>query len=271
MLWQKILKQTEYALSQGALQPIPTTNHYLEQAGINFAVRISDTIERKKVSDIKQQQKKINPFLPHEEALFVDDLSETHFCLLNKFNVVDHHILIITKEFQEQDSVLTLEDLSALWICLSQVDGLGFFNGGKVAGASQKHKHLQLIPLPLSSLPLASIISATLNSGAITTSPALPFRHGIIHFDLEELTLESASLLLFNTYKTLYNHLGGGAYNLLVTRGWMLFVPRSQAEYLKISVNSLGFAGCFFVRNQKQFTELAEYGPLNLLKAVGVS
>ena len=44
----------------------------------------------------RQQQGKTapaNPFLPYEEDLYVCDLSPTHVCLLNKFNVVDHHFL----------------------------------------------------------------------------------------------------------------------------------------------------------------------------------
>jgi len=269
MLWQKIVKQSEYALSIGALHPIPTTNHYLQDSGINFIVRISSTIEKKKVAALKQQQENTNPFLPHEKDLFVEDLSETHFCLLNKYNVVEHHILIITKAFEEQDSLLTLEDFSALWTCLSQIDGLGFYNGGKVAGASQRHKHLQLVPIPILSIPTQSVISATLTKEGITSSPAFPFVHALIHFELEQLPDPAQTLL--QSYQALLERIGASPYNLLVTNRWMLIVPRSQEKSLKISINSLGFAGCFFVKNQEYFKKLADYGPLNLLRDVGYS
>ena len=59
------------------------------------------------------------------------------------------------------------------------------------------------------------------------------------------------------------------AYNLLATKSWMLLVPRRKEKSLDISLNSLGFAGCFFVRNQDYFKKLADYGPLNLLADVG--
>ena len=34
--------------------------------------------------------------------MYVCDVGERHVCLLNKFNVVDRHILIVTKEYEEQ-------------------------------------------------------------------------------------------------------------------------------------------------------------------------
>lgn len=271
---QQIVKQTEYALSTGALHSIPTTTDYFQQAGINFIVRISANIERKIVASLKQQQKGINPFLPYEEDLFVTHLSETHVCILNKFNVLDNHILIITKAFEDQDSLLTLEDFAALWICLNQIEGLGFYNGGKLAGSSQKHKHLQFVPLPLSleqpSIPVETVINSALKTEGITTNLNLPFVQFIIYFEQDKLQLEPAHYLL-QCYQTLLKAVGGGAYNLLATSRWMLLVPRSQEDSLKISINSLGFAGCFFVRNDSQFQKLKEYGPINLLKDVGYS
>jgi ATP adenylyltransferase len=68
---------------------------------------------------------------------------------LNKFNIIDHHLLIVTRTFKEQETWLTLQDFEAMWACLNEIDGLVFYNGGKTAGASQRHKHLQLVPLPL--------------------------------------------------------------------------------------------------------------------------
>ena len=54
-----------------------------------------------------------NPFLPHEEALFVCDLSPSHKLLLNKFNVVEHHSLVVTREFQAQTDPLNERDFDA--------------------------------------------------------------------------------------------------------------------------------------------------------------
>ena len=56
-----------------------------------------------------------NPFAPYDEALWVDHLSTTHMLLLNKFNVVAHHVLIVTRRFQQQTDPLNLQDLEATW------------------------------------------------------------------------------------------------------------------------------------------------------------
>jgi len=98
----------------------------------------------------------INPFLPYEQNLKVCDVSSTHVCLLNKYNVVPNHTLVVTKEYKSQTDFLTKDDFHATWKCLLAYDhsggsGLAFYNGGgKASGASQRHKHLQIIPLPFS-------------------------------------------------------------------------------------------------------------------------
>jgi ATP adenylyltransferase len=57
-------------------------------------------------------------------------------------------------------------------------------------------------------------------------------------------------------------------YNLLLTRDWLLVVPRSQEKIDDVSVNALGFAGSLFVRRKEQIEQLRAYGPLALLAAV---
>ncbi len=60
-----------------------------------------------------------NPFLPFDEDFFVTDISDTHVCLLNKFNVVDYHILIVARSFEGQESLLTLKTWGQIFSCLS--------------------------------------------------------------------------------------------------------------------------------------------------------
>lgn len=40
-------------------------------------------------------------------------LSDTHTCLLNKFNLVPYHTLVVTRQFEEQTSALTAADFDA--------------------------------------------------------------------------------------------------------------------------------------------------------------
>lgn len=154
-LWEKITQRTQSALASGALRSIPTTHEIVEIDGIAYVLRQLHNLQRK--LDAKKKQDEVaargiefNPFLPYEEELYVDDITPTHVCLLNKFNIVDHHILIITRAFEDQTMLLTLADFEALGLALLEIDGLAFYNGGPPAGASQKHKHLQVVPLPMS-------------------------------------------------------------------------------------------------------------------------
>ncbi|MEM9165186.1 MAG: phosphorylase [Cyanobacteria bacterium P01_F01_bin.4] len=283
-LQTKLEAQTQYALTTGALKSIATDYQFIEQDGIAFLVRILANLAHKDAAKKVQKQrekstgKAFNPFLPYEEDLYVTDISETHLCLLNKFNVVDHHLLIITRAFEAQETWLTLADFEALWKCMAEVDGFFFYNAGEVAGASQRHKHLQMVPLPmiegLPSVPMAPAVRAAQFKDGIGRAAQLPFEHAI-----SPLTPSADSQSLLTTYQILLNSVNihaerwqgkqTAAYNLLGTRDWMMVVSRSQESYQSISVNSLGFAGSLLVKNADKLSRLKAIGPMSLLEKVG--
>ncbi|MBD2681193.1 MULTISPECIES: phosphorylase [Nostoc] len=285
-LWTSVKERTEHALKCGALLSIPTEFEFVEQDDVRFLVRILSNLNRKKAAKEKQEKQsatsgqEFNPFLPYEEDLFVADISDTHVCILNKFNVVDYHLLIITRAFEEQESLLTLEDFTAMWACLADFDGLGFYNSGKLAGASQRHKHLQLVPLPLApsglQIPIEPLLREAQFQNSTATLPKLPFLHAFAPLNPQwvesPFTGGEATLAV---YRTLLEAVGLnttqlGAYNLLMTREWMMIVPRSQEHFHTISVNSLGFAGALLVKNAEEMQLLKDQGPMNILKSVGV-
>ncbi len=149
-LFEAVRERSAQAERVGALRSIPTSFELVEdgETGVEFVVRMVDHLGQKREAASEQQRTGANPFLPYNRELFVADLSETHLCLLNKYNVLDHHLLIVTRSFEEQESLLTLEDFEALWLCMAEREGLGFYNAGAEAGASQPHKHLQLVSVP---------------------------------------------------------------------------------------------------------------------------
>jgi ATP adenylyltransferase len=57
-------------------------------------------------------------------------------------------------------------------------------------------------------------------------------------------------------------------YNLLLTRRWMMLVPRTREHFEEISINAMGFAGSLFVRNEKELLRVKEVGPLHMLGSV---
>ena len=145
--WPRLLERERHALAHGALQPIETEQSLLERDGVTWLVRRVSSLTRK----VKDQERgrthadarPRNPFLPPEAELTIGAVGPGHLCIFNKFNVIEHHILLVTRDFEHQECLLTPADLAALSFCLRERDGLGFYNGGRVAGASQPHKHLQ--------------------------------------------------------------------------------------------------------------------------------
>jgi ATP adenylyltransferase len=215
--------------------------------------------------------------------MYVADASPTHVCLLNKFNVVERHLLIVTRAFEDQETPLTPQDFEALGTCLTEGEGLGFYNSGAVAGASQPHKHLQLVPLPLdpdgASLPIAPLVDATRIAGDVVRLDALPFAHAIAALDADmAASPQRAAALTVDVYRRLLQAIGvswpvagerfSKPYNLLITRRWMLAVPRTRECFESISCNSLAFAGAWLVRDREQLELLKRFGPRAALRRV---
>jgi len=293
-LWAMVEARTTQAIERGAIQTIPTHSDWVEQGGVNFLIRIVSSLARKAQAKVEQKRSSVagpanqNPFLPYDPDLFVTDISDTHVCLLNKFNVLDYHILMVTRSFQEQESLLALSDFEALLLCLREYEGLVFYNSGEAAGASQRHKHLQMVPLPLTAevlqMPMEPLFRTARFEDTIGVVPSLPFLHVISRMNLQWRDASGGGAQnMLQQYLYILQHVGllspgeegekmrPRPYNLLVTREWIFLVPRSTECFEGISVNALGFAGGFLVRDEEQLTLLKKNGPMTALQHVAMS
>ena len=98
-LWSVVRARGRTALASGALQPTPTRLYEVEDAGVVFAVRVLDGHDAKRASAHERDRSRRDPFLPpYDPDLFVADLSPTHVALLNKFNVLEDHLLILGRD-----------------------------------------------------------------------------------------------------------------------------------------------------------------------------
>ena len=291
-LMPKTVEATKRALASGALQPFTTESTMVRDAGVNFQIRklssLTRKTEEKKLRQVESAGKneKPNPFLPYEKEMFVTDISRTHRCLLNKFNVIHHHLLIVTREFEDQEKLLNMADFEAICTCMPEFQGLAFYNGGEEAGASQKHKHLQMIPLPMGepmgekdpSVPMEPLFEKARFEKGLAVIPGLPFMHSFGRFlpDPSNANTEFAPAT-HEMYRRMLHKVGlnslndpetgtqSGPYNLLFTREWMLLVPRSREFFGPISVNALGFAGALLAKNQHEMELLREQGGMGVL------
>jgi sulfate adenylyltransferase (ADP) / ATP adenylyltransferase len=240
---------TRRAAASGALQPIETQSLALEHAGVQFALRAVSSLARKQAA-----RAAADALGDYEPDLFVCPVAPGYYVLLNKFNVLPYHLLIVTRRFEPQEALLTVPDFEALARCMAGFGDLAFYNCGAQAGASQPRKHLQL--LPMAEIPIEPFLDA---------GGELPFRHACAR-----IPAAADAALLHRHYRDLLQAcaMAGPSYNLVVTRRWMLLVPRARERFESISVNGLGFAGSLFVRTQEQLERVRAFGPMNVLRQV---
>ncbi|MBK8908608.1 MAG: phosphorylase [Rhodospirillales bacterium] len=295
-LWERVVRRAERALISGALSPIRTEEHVVDADRVRFVVRVVSSIRAKAREGLKDPKggdpqeettdPRDDPFLPYDPELFVADLSDTHVLLLNKFNVLDHHVLAVTRLYEDQEAPLTKADFAALARCLQAVDGLGFYNCGAAAGASQRHKHLQAVALPLTrvgpAIPVESLLAEARFDGRIGAVREFGFRHAIIRLEAPASSASALALEFHGAYRQLLSATGIGVealdradrrlppYNLLATSSWMLLVPRSREHFGSVSINALAFAGSMFVSDAAQLQEIAAAGPMAVLGHVAV-
>lgn len=267
---------TALALESGALQPIRTECTELSEAGLPFSVRWISSLalkEQARVDTVIRRDPAFNPFLPPEPALTVAELGTDHLVVLNKFPVIARHLLIVTRRYEAQTAPLTAADFDALAAVIRCHGGLGFYNGGTEAGASQAHKHLQWVPDHGLGALAASL--PDVREGEVVSSALLPWRHALVRLPRAWPSAEAGGAMLADAFAAACARVGlppaadpMPPYNLLVIRDWLLLVPRRCEKWTDVSVNSLGFAGSLFARNCGQIERIRAAGPLAVLAAV---
>jgi ATP adenylyltransferase len=267
-LWDRVQRRAAAAHASGTLYRIESEAHLVRDGGVDFVVR--QYIDYKGQVARQPKARPGNPFLDPDPELFVAEVSPTHRALLNKYHVIETHLLIVTRTYVDQTILLDERDFEALALCFPEhAPAMAFYNGGRLSGASQPHKHLQLVTLPMA--PWADIpMQALLGDDP----PRLPFPHAFVRSGMNEPTRlhEAYRALLaragIRSERTPEGERQSEAYNLLVTRDWMLLVPRSRDEFEGASINSLGYAGALLVREPHQLEAVRRLGPMGVLSQV---
>ncbi|BEV36244.1 ATP adenylyltransferase [Synechococcus sp. M16CYN] len=272
-LLEKALVVTERALRCEALVPLQTTlKMLLGNDDTMFELRHLPGATPK---HLRVAGPKPNPFRPWDQRLEVEQIGPDHVLILNKFPVQIGHMLLITRQWASQSGWLNKNDWSALASVDRDTTGLWFFNSGPNAGASQPHRHFQLLPRSEgeSNCPREHwFLNFNRDNARICFGP---LRQAVRVQNLEEPIEDN---LLCKTYLKLCEDLNLGspdrdecptaAYNLLLTRSWMAVIRRGREGVHGFSVNALGFAGCLLSTQSADLTWLNESGPDALLRAV---
>jgi len=265
--WERALQKTKISIDAKSLFPLKTTNITKKlYKGNDFIIRELDITKFKKNSLIGP---KINPFKPWDNILEIDSIGNDHQLILNKYPVQLGHILLITNVWKEQNGWIDIKDWEAIKEVNKDTTGLWFFNSGPLAGASQPHRHIQLLRRDPSeiSCPREEWI---LNFSNVNYKNEKFGKNIIIRKFSKTFNEEN----IHEIYKELSYKLGLGdskvdkkpkyPYNLIFTNKWMVLIKRKTDNLYGISINALGFAGYILVTKKSDIKYLKNFGPEKL-------
>ena len=310
-LWRAIQQACVRATVSGALKRIHTHKQpmHMQVPGYPntaFIVRVAENLRHKpkpkqhtppNTNNDKKIGEWFDPFAREnlEKDLFVAKLSETHSLILNKFNVVDNHLLLITNDFESQNDPVNTRDYEHIFRVFASfpkdVVPMAFYNHGPYSGKSQPHKHVQIVPMPIADI-LAKRPTTTASTGIkeeeVVMERVFPLHH-LIWKTLEGkevgqvCEVEGLSYMCYamRVNKESFAENGEclhhsdvlqqaeGSYNLLLTPTWWMLVPRSKERYGPIGINAMGFAGTLLCRTKEEMELIIRTNPMDILNEVG--
>lgn len=314
------------ALSTNELHYFPTQVTILQVNSIPFQLRFSPSLANKPKGpppDASQPRKPFDPFANPPASLFVTDLGPSHFLVLNKFAVVPEHFILATKEYKLQTHLLEESDLEATLACIdayeqakqdgassssnslekdSKDDGLfAFFNGGQHSGASQPHRHIQLLPVSRMKDGLDTDSSWDVLAQQADKLDKTPFAvfSETISTETSPASLHAAYLRLYKKACQAVAHHAGAtsstldeipttgeariSYNMAMTKDTIVICPRlSEGSEIKssetsspvgsLALNGTLLAGTALVKSEAEWDALKKSPSelLDVLKSIGV-
>jgi len=243
-----------------------------------------------------------DPFSPpYTPNLHVGDLKDEngteYAILLNKYSVIPHHFLMVTREFKSQTSPLMPPELVQIYMLLAaarqaNTPFFAFYNCGDNSGASQPHKHLQFIPVEGDGPPMERLTRTVKleSSDKPFSLTSLPYANHVYRLpsitsstpssELEE-TLTNIFISLLDLVISTIRHdpnypVGRPSYNVILTLEHMYLIPRKYETPVlretgeKLSVNSLGFAGMLLAKSDAELEAIKKEGVGAILKSVGL-
>jgi len=306
----KIPESFDKAQEAGDLLFFPSTIHKHSEFDVDFEIRLCPALQQKPNlptphfnSGPQLPSGKPDPFAPpYIPSLYLGEIKDEeegteYVVLFNKYSVVRHHILLITKEYQSQTSPLLPPDLVQTYLLLLAAQRAGrryfaFYNCGELSGASQPHKHLQLIPVeddgpPIERLARKTKIDYPDRAFALNLLPyanhvrRLPSSLYSASYDDLDRELSSAFLSLLDLVVSTVRHdpdypSGTPSYNVILTLEHMHLIPRKKENHIleetgeQLSVNSLGYAGLLLVKSERELEVVKRESIGRILRDVGL-
>ena len=272
-IWSKALKISRKAVDCGAVIPLNTIKYKSSEECCDFELRFLKSPVPKYLIEYGPKR---NPFIPWDSRLQIQPIIDKHILILNKYPVQLGHMLLITNSWKPQNGWLNEDDFEAIVNVDNDTTGLWFFNSSKEAGASQPHRHFQLLPRHYNErvCPRYEWFSSLLNNTKANNSQICH----CIAIRPRDKNKELSSHDLFSSYKSMINEMNIGEinlidkplkpYNLLITSEWIALITRKTDKSNGFSINALGFAGYFLGTKRSDVDTLIKFGPERILKDV---
>ena len=273
LIWAKALQISRKAVYSGAVIPLETQKYKTNKLYCDYELRfLLSHIPRYLI----EYGPKRNPFIPWDTRLEIKSINSKHTLILNKYPVQIGHMLLITNKWKPQNGWLDNDDFDAIKNVDNDTTGLWFFNSSKEAGASQPHRHFQLLPRNNyeSICPRYDWFCSLLNSNNSKNSLISPS----VSIKRRNNNSDSNSNDLYSSYKSLIHEMKLGdidldskplkPYNLIITSEWIALITRKTDRAYGFSINALGFAGYFLGTKRSDVDQLIKFGPEQILKDV---
>ena len=273
LIWSKALEISRKAIDCGALIPLKTIKYNFNDVNSDYELRFLKSPIPKYLIEYGPKR---NPFIPWDTRLQILPINDKHTLILNKYPVQIGHMLLITNCWKPQNGWLNEDDFEAILNVDNDTTGLWFFNSSKEAGASQPHRHFQLLPRhPNETIcPRYNWFCSLLNNNIVHNSE---ISH-CISIKSRNKDSKSQANNLFNAYKSMVVDMNLGdihaierpskPYNLLITSEWIALITRQKDRSNGFSINALGFAGYFLGTKRSDVDALIKFGPERILKEV---
>ncbi|KAK4196027.1 putative 5',5'''-P-1,P-4-tetraphosphate phosphorylase [Triangularia verruculosa] len=226
------------------------------------------------------------------------DVGPAHYMIFNKFCAARPHYLLLTQDgHRRQHESLNMDDFHTLWGALAELNKnweakkpgarryLGMFNCGIDSGCSRLHKHMQVLAVPEESEFRLWPDSGS-NDGGQEHIPFKYYKHNIDE-QLDESSRERAAWTKYLAFTSAAHqaladighvpHAPDGVdlativpHNVILTREWLLVIPRTKAGMNGADANAAGYLGMVWVSDEERVKRWTDQGPTKLLTSLGL-
>ncbi|EPS40878.1 hypothetical protein H072_5248 [Dactylellina haptotyla CBS 200.50] len=254
----------------------PSEAEYVEHEGFQFEFRLAPALLKKPIlsRNAEGRSKPLGPFVDPDPNFVVGKIGDTHTLIFSKFCVPRPHLVLHTNQFALQTDDLTTADLDAAWQTLEAFEktpSMMIYNCGVDAGSSQGHKHMQVFPKPERGFNLFPD-DAELSKEDVITVPHVPYRHYILALpkkpSIEDIVTRYQKVI--KSAKAALGGIEGAAYNIAMTKDWIMAIPRRSKGAEGVGANTAGMLGMVWIGSQKERESWTAFGLSKYLQTLGM-